>query len=155
MQIFAFKVQDFFQPFSKTTLYFSRLKVTKQVINRDLEKCRNQAFFPMYWKCTVTKVQCGHKRVMKFLFLWLNSWLRARLNGIWLQEKIDLLSTAVALKKKNTEFLPFFQTLSLSSSLFPGLKSCFANLRLFQEFKTVWTLCIGLSKNTILEHTVH
>ena len=70
---FCIQNSRLFPDFSKTILYFSRLKVTKQVINRDLEKCRNQAFFTMYWKCMVTKVQCERKRVMKFLFLWLNS----------------------------------------------------------------------------------
>ena len=32
---------------------------------------QNQAFFMMHWKGTVTTVQCGHKRVLKLLILWL------------------------------------------------------------------------------------
>ena len=71
VQIFASKIQDFFQTFSKTILYFSRLKVDKymQVINRDLEKHRIQAFFMMNCKHMITTVQCRHKRIMKLLIL--------------------------------------------------------------------------------------
>ena len=67
-QIFEFKIQDF----SKTILYFSRLKVNKLVVYRDLENTGNQAFFMMHCKFTLTTVQCGHKRIMKLLILWLN-----------------------------------------------------------------------------------
>ena len=38
---FGSKIQDFFQTFSKTIAYFSRPKVTKLVVNRDLEKSGN------------------------------------------------------------------------------------------------------------------
>ena len=67
-QIFGSKIQDF----SKTVLYFSRLKVNKQVVYRDLENTGNQDFFMMHCKFTLTTVQCGHKRIMKLLILWLN-----------------------------------------------------------------------------------
>ena len=59
------KIENFFQTFSKTILYFSTLKVTKEVIDRDFEKCRNQVIFMMHCKHTVTKVQCRQKRVLK------------------------------------------------------------------------------------------
>ena len=84
----------------------------------------------MYWKCTETKVQCGHKRVMKFLFLWLNSWLRARLNGIWLQEKIHLLSTCCSFEKEKhwiftifPDFIFIFQSFFRSEKLLCKLKT--------------------------------
>ena len=56
VQFFESTIQDFFQNFSKTILYFSRLKVSKKVINRDIENRRNRAFFMMHCKRTVTTV---------------------------------------------------------------------------------------------------
>ena len=44
-QIFGSKIQDFFQTFYKTIIYFSRLKDIKWVINGDLKKRRNKDFF--------------------------------------------------------------------------------------------------------------
>ena len=45
-----------FLDFSKTIGYFSSLKVTKEVINRHLEKNRNKAFFTMHCKRLLTAV---------------------------------------------------------------------------------------------------
>ena len=50
MQIFGSEIQDFFQTFSKTIIFFCRLNVIKQVINRDCKKCRNTTFFMMHCK---------------------------------------------------------------------------------------------------------
>ena len=45
VQIFRSKIQDFFQTFlPKTIVYFFRFKVTKWVVNRDLEKRGNNLF---------------------------------------------------------------------------------------------------------------
>ena len=43
-QIFGSKIQDFFQTFYKTIIYFSRLKDIKWVINGDLKKRWNKDF---------------------------------------------------------------------------------------------------------------
>ena len=50
--IFGSKIQDFSQTFSKTIISFSRLKVIKQVSNRDLKKSRNRALSMMHYKRT-------------------------------------------------------------------------------------------------------
>ena len=38
------KIENFFQTFSKTILYFSTLKVTKEVIDRDLKNAGTKLF---------------------------------------------------------------------------------------------------------------
>ena len=45
VQIVGSKIQDFFQILSPNDHSFPRLKVIKLVINRDLTKRRNKAFF--------------------------------------------------------------------------------------------------------------
>ena len=45
-----------FLDFSKTIGYFSSLKVTKEVINRHIEKNTNKAFFTMHCKRLLTAV---------------------------------------------------------------------------------------------------
>ena len=42
------------------------------MVNRNLEKTGNQAFFTMHCKFTLTTVQCRYKKIMKLLILWLN-----------------------------------------------------------------------------------
>ena len=56
VQIFESTIQHFFQTFSKTILYFSRLKVSKKAINRHIENRRNRAFFMMHCKRTINTV---------------------------------------------------------------------------------------------------
>ena len=55
--------KTFSRHFSKTI--FSRLKVTKQVVNRDLEK----PFFQNALQMSETTVQCGQRKVMTLLIL--------------------------------------------------------------------------------------
>ena len=105
------------------------------MINRDLEKRRNQAFFMMHCKRTVTTVQCGHKRIIKLPILWLHvqcgrDWIRFD-HG----EKIHLLSTCCNLKKKKSrpvnnfpDFTSIFETFFRSEKL----------MGKFQEFKTLY-----------------
>ena len=50
--------------------------------------------------------------------------------------------TLVVALKKNQGFLPFFQTLSPFSRLFPGLENCWQISRLFQEFQTLYEPCV-------------
>ena len=109
-QIFGSKIQDF----SKTVLYFSRLKVNKQVVYRDLENTGNQAFFMMHCKFSLTTVQCGHKRIMKLLILWLNVSAMGEIE--W------NLTTG---KKIETSY--YF------SRLFSGLKNCWASFKTFKN----------------------
>ena len=50
VEIFEYKIQEFFHFFSKTIISFSRLKFIKWVIYGDLEKRRNKAFSMMRCK---------------------------------------------------------------------------------------------------------
>ena len=56
VQVFGSKIQDFSQTFfSKTMTSFSRLKVLKYVIYRDLKKTQEQSFFFMSFRGTLQK----------------------------------------------------------------------------------------------------
>ena len=92
---FLSKIQDFHWTFSKTIISFSRLKVMKQVINRELKKIlQEQSFF--------------HDR-------------QARLNKIsQTQKTFHLRSTCCSFKKKNQDFLPFFQDFTSILQTFSG-----------------------------------
>ena len=53
------------------------------------------------------------------------------------------LALVVALKKKNQDFLAFFQTLPPFSRLFPGLKNCWTNIKTFSRIQdSVRTLVV-------------
>ena len=106
------KFKTFSRVFQKQYFIFLDSRLPNRWSIGTLKNAGTQAFFMMYWKCMVTKAQCGHRRVKKFLILWLNSWLRTRLNEILLREKIHLLSTCCSFEKKTrifTIFPVFFQ----------------------------------------------
>ena len=116
VQIFGSKIQDFFQTFSKTIISFSRLKVIKQVSNRDLKKSRNKALSTMRCKRTCTgKIEYD---------------LTSR-------KKISLAKHLLQLSKK--PFYNFFSGLFLSfSDFFQVWKIAGQISSLFQEFKTLY-----------------
>ena len=120
-QIFGSKIQDF----SKTILYFSRLKVNKQVVYRDLENTGNQAFFMMHCKFTLTTVQCGHKRIMKLLILWLNVSAMGEIEwNLTTGKKLRLLTIF-------PDFISILKT-------FPRSEKLLGKFQDFQEFKTLY-----------------
>ena len=60
------------------------------------------------------------------------------------KNKFTYRALVVALKKTQ-DFLPFCQSLSLFSRLFPGLENCWANFKTFSRIQdSVWTLSIFL-----------
>ena len=138
VQNFGSKIQDFFQTIPKQQFIFpdSRLP-NNYMIKRDLEKCRNQAFFfRMQCKLTKTTMQCRHSGS-----LWL-SWLRARLNGIWpIKKKFTYWALVVTLKKKtkkNQTFYHFSRLYLYFRDFFQGWKIALQISRRFQEFKTLY-----------------
>ena len=102
--------KTFSRLFFKTKNSFYRLKVIKWVINRDLEKRRNQSFLMIYYKGTVTTGQCGHTRVLEILIVWLNG-----------KKSFTYKALPAALV---SDFLSIFQT-------FPGMENCYANFKTF------------------------
>ena len=56
------------------------------------------------------------------------------------KNKFTYRALVVALKKTQ-DFLPFCQSLSLFARLFPGLENCWANVKTFQGFKTLYEPC--------------
>ena len=116
VQIFGSKkIQDFFHTFSKTIISFTRLKVIKQVINRDLKKSRNKALSTMRCKRTCTgKIE----------------------HDLTSRKKISLVKHLLQLSKN---FLQFFSGLFLCfSDFFQVCKIAGQISRLFQEFKTLY-----------------
>ena len=109
--------KTFSRLFSKTIISFSRLKVIKWVINRDLKKNEETKPFP-----------------------WCAANVQARLNKIWPARKKKFTCKALTLTSKNLKtFYPFFKTLSLLYRLFPGLKNCWGNLKTFFKISRLCT----------------
>ena len=113
---FLSKIQDFRWTFSKTIISFSRLKVMKQVINRELKKIlQEQSFF--------------HDR-------------QARLNKIsQTQKTFHLRSTCCSFKKKSRLFTIFSRLYLYFTEFFQFWKFAWQTSRLFQEFKTLYEPC--------------
>ena len=92
------KFTTFSRLFLKQYTFFSRHKENNWVINRDLEKRRNQAFFMTHCKRTVTTVQCGHFKTSHSVITCLQcgrDWIRFDH-----REKIHLWSTCCSFEKK-------------------------------------------------------
>ena len=51
------------------------------------------------------------------------------------EKKISVIKNLLKVWKKNPDFLPFFQTLSLFSRLFPGLENCWVNFKTFSRIQ--------------------
>ena len=113
--------RDFFSDFFAKHQFIFRLKVIRYVINRDLEKCRNEASFMMHCKCIVTMVQCKHKRIIKLLILWLNVLATGEIE-LTTGEKINLLGFFCSYKKT------------------PDLNYFFRHHLHFQDYFQVWKI---------------
>ena len=124
------KFKTFSRLFSKTIICFSRLTVVNWVINTDLKR---QSF------------------LHSALHTNARDWIRFDQH-----EKISLLKYfSAALRKKKKDFLPFFQTLSPFSRLFPGLGNCWANFKTFSRIQdSVWTPHIEVQRSSSLQ-TLH
>ena len=92
--------------------FFFRLKVIKQVINRDLKNTGTKLF----------------------------SWVQVRLNKIQPKQKIFTHKALVVAYKKN--FFPFFSTLPLLPDFFQVWKIAGQISRLFQKLKTLYEPCM-------------
>ena len=103
------------------------------MINRDLEKRRNQAFFMTHCKRTVTTVQCGHFKTSHSVITCLQcgrDWIRFDH-----REKIHLWSTCCSFeKKKNSRLVNNFPDFT---SIFKTFFTSGKLLGKFQEFKTL------------------
>ena len=82
------------------------------MINIDLEKRRNKAFFMVRCKYTGEIEKNAPKR-----------------------KKFTSKALVVALKKKTHYFLPFFKALSPFSRLLPDLENCWANFETFSRIQ--------------------
>ena len=112
--IFGSKIQDFPQTFSKTIIYFSRLKVIKQVSNRDLKKSRNRALSMMNYKRTGNiEYDFSNRKI------------------------ISLVKYLLQLSKNVLQFFPDIFSIF---RLFPGLENCWAN---FKTFSRIQRLCMN------------
>ena len=58
-------------------------------------------------------------------------WIRSDRRG----KQFSVIKNLLKLWKKNPDFLPFFQTLSLFSRLFPGLENCWVNFKTFSRIQ--------------------
>ena len=111
-----------FKTFSKNNSSFFQTSRHQIGDNEDLENRRNQAFFMVHCKRTVTKVQCRCKRIMKLLILRLNVMAKGEIEqDLTTAKKIHLSSTHCSFEKtkqKQTKAPAFF----LFSTLFLVLK---------------------------------
>ena len=72
------------------------------------------------------------------------------------RKRFHLESIRCSFEKKNEDFLPFFQALSLFSRLFPGLQNCWTNFETFSRIqdcansgsKNGYYFCVILRSNT-------
>ena len=120
MQIFGSKIQDVFQTFFQNNYFFF------QVISRYLKNEEEKLF-------SGTLQTIGR------------DWIRFDQNE---KQKFTSKALVVALKKKTLFFLPFVQTLSPFSSLFPGLENCWTNnnSRLSTSFDLLNVRPFGVAK---------
>ena len=103
--------------YSKTMISFSRLKIIKQVINKDLKKKPQEQSFSFHDALQTYRLD----------------WIKFDQND----DNFTYKALAVAFKKA------FFQILSPFSRLFAGLENCWANVKTFPRLQdSVQNLCL-------------